>query len=265
MRRILQRCTIVCRKGCFDEIVYVVDKRQQLHMRQVFCAAHQAGIVTDDIALTHVAFGTMNGSDNKPFKTRAGGTMKLKDLLVLTKEQAHARLVEAGHLQEASVDEQQQVARLVGLATLKFADLSNYHENDYVFDFERFSLFEGYTGPYLLYNTVRAKSILAKVSDAGVESGTIQAPQRDSERALLLRLAEFSNAMEDAWRKKSPSELCEYAYVLANEFSTFYHDCPVLKEPDVSRQRSHVRLVQLVSNVLTQSLDLLGIQVPKRM
>lgn len=250
---------------CPDEIVYVVDKRQELHLQQVFRAARQADIVPKEVLLTHVAFGTMNGTDNKPFKTRAGGTMKLKDLLAAVKQQALERNAEAGHLLDASSEEVDDVSRLVGIATLKFADLSTYHESDYVFDLKRFSSFEGYTGPYLLYSTVRASSLLEKAAQQGIEPGAIAKPQTDSERALLIRLAGFSDAVARAWETKSPSEVCEYAYALATEFSTFYHDCPVLAEQDAERRSSRVRLVRLVRDVLTKALDLLGMEVPARM
>lgn len=248
-----------------DEIVYVVDKRQQLHLRQVFRAARQAGIVSEGVVLEHVAFGTMNGTDNKPFKTRAGGTMKLKDLLATVKQQALERQMEVGHLEDASPEEVDTVATLVGIATLKFADLSNYHENDYVFDLERFSSFEGYTGPYLLYTTVRASSLIAKAAAEGVEPGEVLSPQTDSERALIMRLVEFSDAVTNAWETKSPSVLCEYAYDLATEFSSFYHECPVLTEQNKARKYSHLQLVQMVRDTLAQALDLLGIEVPQRM
>jgi len=250
---------------CPNEIVYVVDKRQQLHMRQVFRAARQAGIVPNETKLVHVAFGTMNGPDNKPFKTRAGDTMKLKDLLIDIKQQASQRYKEVGNLKDISLNELDDLAQMVGMATLKFADLSTNHESDYVFDLKRFSSFEGNTGPYILYTTVRASSLLAKAAKQGIGPGIILTPQKDSERALLIRLAEFSDRVSLAWDTKSPSEVCQYVYDLATEFSAFYHDCPVLSEQDEERRRSYVRLVQMVQDVLVEALNLLGMKVPSRM
>ncbi len=248
-----------------DEIVYVVDKRQHLHLEQVFRAAAVAGLVDERTKLEHVAFGTMNGPDNKPFKTRAGGTMKLRDLIVATEQQARARLEENAAEKGYRDQEKGEIVRTVSLAALKFGDLSNYHEKNYVFDMQRFLSFEGYTGPYILYSAVRARSILAKAGEAGVQAGVLQAPQTQAERDLHLRLAELPGVVTEAWKKKSPSLLCEYVYQLANEFNTFYHACPVLGEPNADRQRSHVRLIGRTYDTLVQVLDLLGIPVPERM
>ena len=253
------------KRYALDEIVYVVDKRQSLHLMQVFRAAALAHLASDTTLFTHVAFGTMNGTDNKPFKTRAGGTMKLKDLLAMVQEQAEARLAQNGKDSSYDVNERARIAHAVGIAALKFGDLSNHHEKNYVFDLQRFLSFEGYTGPYMLYSAVRARSILVKAEQAGAMPGTLLPPKTGAERNLHIRLAELPDTVTDAWVSKSPSVLCEYVYQLANEFSAFYHECPVLSETDTSRQRSHLQLTRYVYRALVEILGLLGIDVPERM
>ncbi len=258
--------TIVMRmKEKPDRIVYVVDKRQSLHLDQVFRAARKAAIVDKKFNLEHIGFGTMNGTDNKPFKTRAGGTMKLKELLSIIQNQAEVRMREVERLSAYSEEQRQRIASLVGLATLKFADLSNYRENDYVFDVQRFSAFEGYTGPYILYSAVRAKAILEKAAERSFAKKEFAPPATASEREIYINLDEFGDVILAAWRERSPSVLCEYAYRLANSFSSFYHDCPVLAEENEKLRSSRIALVERIQNTLEQTLLLLGIEVPERM
>ncbi|MDP1706223.1 MAG: arginine--tRNA ligase [bacterium] len=248
-----------------DRIVYVVDKRQNLHLDQVFRAARKAEIVGKNIGLEHIGFGTMNGTDNKPFKTRAGGIMKLKDLLVIIQNQAQERIREVERLSAYNEEQRQKIASLVGQATLKFADLSNYREHDYVFDVERFSAFEGYTGPYILYNAVRAGAILEKVAEHDLAKGKFMPPTAAIEREIYITLNEFGDAVSTAWNERSPSVLCEYAYRLANSFSSFYSECPVLIEKDEKLRYSRITIVKHVRKTLEQTLLLLGIEIPERM
>lgn len=245
-----------------DEMIYVVDKRQSLHLEQVFRGARLAGIVDEKVRFEHVDFGTMNGTDNKPFKTRAGGTMKLKDLIALIFDNAMGRLrgIDYG-LAGAKAD----IARKVGIATLKFADLSNYRTKDYIFDIERFSAFEGHTGPYLLYSAARANSILSKAEKPATGQWQVIMPETDIERDLLLKLLEFHQAIIESWDDKSPKEICDYAYDLAVIFSKFYHECPVLSENDIKLRESRLFLVEATSGILECALNLLGIEVPDRM
>lgn len=248
-----------------DQIIYVVDKRQSLHFDQVFRAARKAALVGEKVKLEHIGFGTMNGTDNKPFKTRAGGTMKLNDLLIMIREQAEIRMKEVERLSEYSEDQRQKIAVMVGLATLKFADLSNYRESDYVFDVQRFSLFQGCTGPYLLYSAVRAKAILEKAAERGFKKGELLPPRAAAEREVCITLDEFPEIVLAAWQGRAPSVLADYAYRLANEFNSFYHDCPVIAEENEKLRASRIALVERVRETLEQTLALLGIEIPERM
>lgn len=247
---------------CPHAVLYVVDKRQALHLRQVFRASESAGITSGDTQLEHIGFGTMNGTDNKPFKTRDGGTMKLKDLIALIEKTALNRITEIQHEKKFTTEEQADIARKVGSATLKFADLSNHYAHDYVFDIERFSSFEGYTGPYLLYSAVRAGAILEK---AGVRGDALIAPTHEAERKVLLELLAFPRNLTLAWEERAPSILVDHTYSIATAFNTFYHECPVLKENDERIRFSRISLVRMVHVALSTSLSLLGIEVPKRM
>lgn len=251
---------------CPDAVIYVTDKRQALHFTQVFRAAESAGITDTKTKLEHIGFGTMNGTDNKPFKTREGGTLKLRDLINLITENAKKRIDELKTGHNFTEEEKNTIAHMIGNATLKFADLSNHYSHDYVFDIERFSSFEGYTGPYLLYSTVRANAILEKAKEASVRGGgTLMEPRTDSERNILLELLTLPRVIQATWEERSPSILADYAYDLADTFSTFYHDCPVLKEESEPIRASRLTLVQVVKNTLTQTLELLGMTIPEKM
>ncbi len=246
-----------------DEIVYVVDKRQDLHFEQVFRAARKAGIAVD-VSMNHAGFGTVNGPDGKPFKTRAGGVMKLGDLMEQVVAKARERMDEAGVANEFSEEEREDVALKVGLAALKFADLSNHRASDYVFDIDKFTKFEGKTGPYLLYSAVRIKSILRNAAERNVSAGPIQ-PPTDAERNLMVALSHLPDVLNEASGGYLPHYLCDFAYALSQEFNRFYRDCHILNEKDTARQGSWMSLASLVLAELELVLGLLGIEVPERM
>lgn len=248
-----------------DRILYVVDQRQSLHFEQVFRASHKTGIAPERVHFEHLGFGTMNGADGKPFKTRAGGTMKLRYLIDMVTEKARERLAEVETAQNYPPAEKEEIARMVGVATLKFADLSNQRTQNYVFDLDRFSAFEGRTGPYLLYTATRTKSILRKAAEEGLTVGPLQAPADEIERALLLKFTEFPDVVETAFNQRMPHHLCEYAYTVATAFNRFYHEHYILVESDPVQQASWLAVAQATVDLLSLVLDLLGIEVPERM
>jgi arginyl-tRNA synthetase len=257
--------TVIERVRAYDPelILYVVDHRQHGHFEQVFRAAQKAGF-SGKAHLEHVGYGTMNGADGKPFKTRAGGVMKLFDLIAMAKQEAEKRLAEAGIGADFSVEERAEIARKVGIATIKFADLSNHRTTDYIFDLERFSKFEGKTGPYLQYAAVRIQSMLRKAREQGFET---RAPAIHSaeERRLILQLLSLADYLSAAEDKRAPNMLCEYAFELAQNFSRFYGAHHVLSEADSGLRASRLGLCALVLGVLTGVLGLLGIEIPERM
>jgi arginyl-tRNA synthetase len=256
--------TIVERVKLYNpsKIIYVVDQRQALHFEQVFRAARLGGIASDDIELTHAGFGTMNGSDGKPFKTRAGGVMRLDDLLSMAIEKARARMDEAKVGEGMDDAEKADVAQKVAIAAIKFADLQNARQADYVFDLDRLTSFEGKTGPYLLYQAVRIKSLLRK---AGSEGNLSALNLQQGDRALALVLTELPNAVEAAVTNYAPHYLCDYAFRLAQAFSSFYGNCHILSEEDASIRQSRLTLCALTYAQLELVLKLLGIQIPERM
>lgn len=245
-----------------DMILYVVDQRQGDHFEQVYRAAAKANYISRD-KLEHVGFGTMNGADGKPFKTRAGGVLKLQDLIGQAEEKARERLKENEIGADFSKEEFEDVAHKVAIAAIKFADLSNFRGTSYVFDLDRFMSFEGKTGPYLLYQAVRIKSILRKADEQSVKPGAI-AIAHESERALALALDAFDGALRAAYDKKAPHFLAEHAYSLAQAFSSFYTHCPILPSEGAVRA-SRLALAAATLKQLTLTLDLLGIDVPERM
>jgi arginyl-tRNA synthetase len=259
-----------------DLILYVVDSRQSDHFEQVFRAAYMAAIAPATTQMEHIGFGTMNGKDGKPFKTRAGGVMKLRDLLEMVMQSALQRMEEAKVGVDIAPAAKAEIARMVGVAALKYGDLSNHRSKNYIFDLEKFSSFDGRTGPYLLYAAVRAKSILRKAADAlGPGSGTavngahlagaILPPYSDIERELMLTLVKFQDVCLLAYAQRAPNHLCEYAYNLANALNRFYQEHHILNELDVARQASWLGLVTRALVGLEQLLDLLGIEVPEQM
>jgi arginyl-tRNA synthetase len=246
-----------------DLILYVVDQRQHGHFEQVFRAARKAHL-NGKAMLEHAGFGTMNGPDGKPFKTRAGGVMKLFDLIAMAEEEAQKRLAEAGLAAEYPEEERRDIARKVGIAALKFADLSNYRLTDYIFDLARFTRFEGKTGPYLQYAAVRTRSILRKAQDEGFGDAA-PAVRSPEERSLVLQLLCLPEAMQSAEDKRAPNVLCDYAFTLAQAFSRFYAEHHILSERDSNLRAARLGLCRLTVDTLTHVLGLLGIEVPQRM
>ena len=257
--------TIVDRRQAIDPelILYVVDERQAEHFEQVFRAAILAGYASPG-SLEHLGFGTMNGPDGKPFKTRAGGVLKLHDLITMATEKARARLQESGLGADLPPDEFEAIAHKVAIAALKFADLSNSRTTSYVFDLDRFMSFEGKTGPYLLYQAVRIKSLLRKATEQGVTPAAIVVAE-PAERDLALTLDAFDQAVSDAYDKRAPHLLAEHAYRLAQAFSKFYAACPVLVAPEAASRGSRIALSQAALDQLELTLSLLGIDTPERM
>jgi arginyl-tRNA synthetase len=245
--------------------LYVVDARQALHFEQVFRAAHKSGIAPPEMILEHVPFGTMNGPDGKPFKTREGGVLKLDDLIVMVTGAAYQRLEEAELATGYGEEEQREISRQVGLAALKYGDLSNHRTSNYVFDLDRFTSFEGKTGPYLQYGAVRIKSILRRAGERDLAPGEILAPANDAERQLMLAVTRFPEVLDRSIEFRAPSHLAEYAYDTVVAFNRFYEACHILREEDAGRQASWLRLVEVTLGLLTLLVELLGIDVPERM
>jgi len=245
-----------------DLILYCVDQRQADHFEQVYRAADKAGYAKRD-QLEHIGFGTMNGPDGTPFKTRAGGVLKLQDLIGQAEEKARQRLKENEIGGDFSKEEFEDVAHKVAIAAIKFADLSNFRGTSYIFDLDRFMSFEGKTGPYLLYQSVRIKSILRKAEEQQIRAGAIEI-EHESERALALALDAFDGALRAAYDKKAPHFLAEHAFNLAQAFSGFYTNCPILPSEGAVRA-SRLALAAATLKQLTLTLDLLGIDVPERM
>lgn len=246
-----------------DQIIYVVDKRQELHFEQVFRCAKKTKIAGEDLTLKFLGFGTMNGKDGKPFKTREGGVMRLQDLIQIIKDAVYNKLQENEAIDPSEVDE---ISRKVGLAALKYGDLSNQITKDYVFDIDRFASFEGNTGPYILYTIVRIKSILRRIAAEGFQaSDKIGMPHSDVERSLLLKLSRFNETVEFSFVNHSPNRICDYIYDLANTFNKFYHDTKIISETEFEKKSSWINLITLTMNVLETCLDLLGIEAPEKM
>ncbi|HYD98401.1 MAG TPA: arginine--tRNA ligase [Alphaproteobacteria bacterium] len=246
-----------------DLVVYIVDQRQHLHFEQVFRAAERGGI-KGGMVLDHSGFGTVNGADGKPFKTRAGGVLRLADLLAMATEQAHSRLREAGLATSFGAEEADRVARQVGIAAVKFADLMNHRLSSYVFDLDKFTRFEGKTGPYLQYTAVRIKSLLRNAEERGAAAGPLLPPS-EAERPLVLALMNWPDAVARAMDRRAPNELCDYVFDLAQQFSRFYQSCHILSETDEAKRGSWLSLCGLTLRTLEQALDILGIEVPERM
>lgn len=259
--------TIIERRKLFDarKLIYVVDKRQALHFDQVFRCARKTGLVDDDIELNFVGFGTMNGKDGKPFKTRDGGVLRLETLISDINEAVYERIMSNRQMAE---EEAREVAGKVGLAAIKYGDLSNQASKDYVFDVDRFTSFEGNTGPYILYSIVRIKSVLAKYQEAGhniADADTIIAPTVKSETDLMLELLKFGDVIVQAYKDNAPHKICQYIYEMADAFNRFYHENKIMGEEHEERQKSLIALLVLVKNVLEKCIDLLGFDAPEKM
>lgn len=247
-----------------DEIMYVVDKRQEMHFVQVFRCAKKAGMVKEDTKLTFLGFGTMNGKDGKPFKTREGGVMRLENLIRDINEEMYKKIVDNRSIKE---EDARATAKIVGLSAIKYGDLSNQASKDYIFDIERFTSFEGNTGPYILYTTVRIKSILNRYKEEGgnLDVLKILAAGNDSEKALMLEASKFNQVITNAYEEKAPHKICSYIYELANAFNRFYHETKILAEEDQAKKESYLALLMLVKNILEACIDMLGFEAPERM
>lgn len=247
-----------------DEILYVVDKRQEMHFIQVFRCARKAGMVKAETKLSFLGFGTMNGKDGKPFKTRDGGVMRLENLIREINEEMYKKIVDNRSIKE---EDAQATARIVGLSAIKYGDLSNQASKDYIFDIERFTSFEGNTGPYILYTTVRIKSILSRYAEEGndpADSSMIR-PASESEKALMLEAAKFNSVVTNAFEEKAPHKICSYIYELANAFNSFYHETKILKEENEEQKKSFIALLVLVKDILEACIGMLGFEAPERM
>lgn len=257
--------TILDRRRSFDPhlVLYAVDQRQADHFEQVFRAAYLAGYAAEG-QLEHIGFGTMNGPDGKPFKTREGGVLKLHDLIEMARAKARERLKEAGLGAELDPVEFEDIAHKVAVSALKFSDLSNFRGTSYVFDLDRFTSFEGKTGPYLLYQAVRIKSVLRRAEAEGHEPGRVRVAE-PAERELVLLLDAFETALSEAYDKKAPNFVADHAFKLAQAFSRFYAACPILQAEDESIRASRLRLAATTLKQLELALDLLGIETPERM
>ena len=243
-----------------DKMFYVTDKRQNLHFEQIFRAARKGGIVPETTEMEHLGFGTMNGADGKPFKTREGGVMRLERLIAEMTDFVRAKVVENKIVDEAEVEE---TTRKIAMAALKYGDLSNQPTKDYVFDMDRFAAFEGNTGPYILYTIVRIKSILGKYG--AWENLPILPPANGYAKDLMLSITRFGPAMENALKTSSPNLVCAYIYELAGAVNKFYHETRILSEEDKALQAGYISLIALAKNVLETCIDLLGFSAPEKM
>ncbi len=247
-----------------DEIIYVVDKRQEMHFIQVFRCARKCGLVTDETGLKFLGFGTMNGKDGKPFKTRDGGVMRLEYLLKDINEEMLKKIEASRPMDE---EEAEKISKIVGLSAVKYGDLSNQASKDYIFDVDRFTSSEGNTGPYILYTIVRIKSILRKYEEMGgtAGDGQITSSANESEKALQLELTKFNSVMETAYEESAPHKICAYIYDLANAFNKFYHETKILGSEDEAAKKSWIALLLLTRKVLETCIDLLGFEAPEKM
>ncbi|MBQ9566985.1 MAG: arginine--tRNA ligase [Lachnospiraceae bacterium] len=248
-----------------DSVIYVVDKRQDMHFLQVFRAAKKCGIVPEETRLEFLGFGTMNGKDGKPFKTRSGGVMKLQELIDDVYQRCYERMKENGA--EMTEEELTDTAAKIGLAAIKYGDLSNEARKDYIFDIDKFTSFEGNTGPYVLYTIVRIKSILRKYKESGgrQEGLRILAPANAAEKAMMMSLTGFAPMIEGAWRDLAPHRICAYIYQVANDFNKFYHETKIITEEDRQKQESWIALLTLTKGILESCIDILGFEAPEKM
>lgn len=249
-----------------DAITYIVDKRQELYFEQVFRCAKKTKLVDENVKLTFLGFGTMNGKDGKPFKTRDGGVMRLETLINEINDAVYQKMMEN---REMSEEEARSISQKVGLAALKYGDLSNQASKDYVFDIERFISFEGDTGPYILYTIVRIKSILAKykelIGKSEIAVSTVKPTNIKSEITLMLQASKFNDVIMNAYEDNAPHRVCQYIYDLANAFNSFYHENKIIAEEDKEKQESWIALITLIEEILETCIDLLGFEAPNRM
>ena len=243
-----------------EKMLYVTDKRQNLHFEQVFRAARKSGIVTETTELEHVGHGTMNGKDGKPFKTRDGGVLRLEQLIQDMVDFVRSKVVENKIVDESEVE---ATTQKIALAALKYGDLSNQPTKDYNFDLERFAAFEGNTGPYILYTIVRIKSILSRYG--AWENLPIQNPANAEAKDLMLSLTKFGPSLEAALKAEAPNMVCAYVYELAGCVNKFYHETPILKEENEELKAGHIALIGLAKNILETCIGILGFEAPEKM
>ena len=259
--------TIVEREKLYhpDHIIYLADKRQTMHFTQVFRVAKKAGIADPDVRLDFIGFGTMNGKDGKPFKTRDGGVLRLQSLCEQINAEVYKKMKDN---REYSGDEAEAIAAKVGLAALKYGDLSNQASKDYIFDIERFASFEGNTGPYILYTIVRIKSLIGRYEEEGgvlSSDNTLLPPVSASETKVYLTLSRFADMMEAAYAELAPNKICQYIFELSESVNHFYHETKVLTEEDEERKNSYIKLLRLVQRVLECCIGMLGFEAPDKM
>ena len=247
-----------------DQIIYLADKRQDLHFLQVFRAARMTGIVPEKTRLEFLGFGTMNGKDGKPFKTRDGGVMRLENLIAEIVDEMRRKIAENRTVDQEEAD---QTAKIVGMSAIKYGDLSNQASKDYVFDVDRFTSFEGNTGPYILYTIVRIKSILNKYQAEGKSLDDVRAElaHDDNEKALMLEVLKYNDVIETAFEELALHKICAYIYDLANTFNRFYHETKILAEEDETKQKGYIALLVLTKRALEACIDVLGFEAPERM
>lgn len=247
-----------------DRIIYLADKRQEMHFTQVFRAAKKTGIVPEGTMLKFLGFGTMNGKDGRPFKTREGGVMRLENLIAEINEEMYKKIADNRTVEE---EEAESTSQMIGLAAVKYGDLSNQAAKDYIFDVDRFTSFEGNTGPYILYTIVRIKSILNKYQEKGdtFKGLKVGRAHGDSEKALMLEACKYNGVMEAAFAETAPHKICAYIYDLANAFNRFYHETKILAEEDKEKQKSYIALLMITKEVLESCIDALGFEAPERM
>ena len=247
-----------------DKIIYLTDKRQSLHFEQVFRCARKTKLVKPETELLHIGFGTMNGKDGKPFKTRDGGVMRLEHLLADINEEMLRKMTEG---RDMDAEEAKATAQMVALSAVKYGDLSNQASKDYVFDIDRFTSFEGDTGPYILYTIVRIKSILAKYTQNGgsLEGVQIKAADTKHQKDLMIEISKFNAMMENAYEESAPHKICAYIYDLCNAFNSFYHETKIMAEEDEVKKASYIALLILCRDILETCIDLLGFEAPERM
>ena len=247
-----------------DQIIYVVDKRQDLYFEQVFRCARKTGLAKENTKLTFIGFGTMNGKDGKPFKTREGGVMRLEHLIRDINEEMLKKIMSG---RDMTKEEAEKISRMVALSALKYGDLSNQASKDYIFDIDRFTSFEGDTGPYLLYTVVRIKSILKKYEAEGknINDTEIGVYSNSSEKKLMMELTGFNAMVETAYDEIAPHKICAYLYSLANAFNSFYHETKILSQEDEDKKKQYIALLQLTKEIAETCMDMLGFSAPEKM
>ena len=250
-----------------DEIIYVTDKRQDLYFEQVFRCARKTKLVDEGVELKWVGFGTINGKDGKPFKTRDGGVMRLENLIRETKDEMYRKIREGRDGEEITEEEAQNIAEIVAISALKYGDLSNQASKDYIFDIDRFTSFEGDTGPYILYTIARIKSILKKYEEQGgdLSKATLRVADNASTKELMMQLSQFNAMMQSACEELAPHKICAYIYDLSNAFNRFYHENPILKEENEDRKQGFIALLALTKDLLETCIDVLGFSAPEMM